>query len=202
MDGAGGAARAATGPASAGAAGRWPFCHLRPERPVPPRHQPQQPPAPLAGTEGAGNHCAQRKADVAGGCRQPAGQRPPWQGHDRRQQARAQVAGRHDQGQVGPFPPELAGQAGRLFGPLGDHRGPNAQAAPVRSAQADGARAVQAVHLLAPRSHGHRDHHQGRQEGSGIGHARGVGHPGRGDQRAPRDAEPCAHAAPSGHPGL
>ena len=35
--------------------------HLRPERPVPPRHQPQQPPAPSAGTEGAGNHRAQRK---------------------------------------------------------------------------------------------------------------------------------------------
>jgi N utilization substance protein A len=29
-----------------------------------------------------------------------------------------------------------------------------------------GAGTVQALHLLAPRSHGHRDHHQGREEGS------------------------------------
>ncbi len=30
-----------------GSAGRRPFCHLRPQRPVPPRHQPQQPSEPL-----------------------------------------------------------------------------------------------------------------------------------------------------------
>jgi DNA-directed RNA polymerase subunit beta' len=52
VDGAGSAARAAAGPASAGAAGRWPLRHVRPERPVPPRHQPQQPSAPPAGAEG------------------------------------------------------------------------------------------------------------------------------------------------------
>jgi DNA-directed RNA polymerase subunit beta' len=46
-------ARVATGPASVGAAGRWPFCHLRLERLVPPRHQPQQPSAPFARTESA-----------------------------------------------------------------------------------------------------------------------------------------------------
>ena len=38
-----GRARAAAGPASAGAAGRWPLRDLRPERPLPSRHQPQQP---------------------------------------------------------------------------------------------------------------------------------------------------------------
>jgi DNA-directed RNA polymerase subunit beta' len=101
-------------------------------------------------------------------------------------------------GKSGPFPPELAGQARGLLRPFRDYRGPNAQAAPVRSAQADGAGAVQALHLLAPRSHGHRDHHQGGQEGSRIRHAGGVGHPGRGHQGAPRDAEPCAYAAPLG----
>jgi len=47
LDGAGSAAGAAAGPAPAGAAGRWPLRHLRPERPVPPRHQPQQPSARL-----------------------------------------------------------------------------------------------------------------------------------------------------------
>ncbi len=56
---------------------------------------------------------------------------------------------RHAQGQAGPLPPEPARQARRLFGPLG-HRGRSgAQAAPVRPAEEDGARAVQAVHLRA-----------------------------------------------------
>ncbi len=63
------------------------------------------------------------------------------------QQAPAEVAGRHDQGQAGPLPPEPAGQARRLLGPFG-HRGrPDAAPAPVRPAEEDGAGAVQAVHL-------------------------------------------------------
>jgi DNA-directed RNA polymerase subunit beta' len=57
--------------------------------------------------------------------------------------------------------------------------GPHAQAAPVRPAQADGAGAVQALHLRPPRGHGHRHHHQGGEEGGRIRHAGGVGHPGR-----------------------
>ena len=57
----------------------------------------------------------------------------------------AEVAVRHAQGQAGPVPPEPARQARRLLRPFG-HRGrPDAQAAPVRPAQADGARAVQAL---------------------------------------------------------
>ena len=59
----------------------------------------------------------------------------------------AEVAGRHDQGQGRPLPPEPAGQARRLLGPFGHRGGPDAEAAPVRPAEADGARAVQAVHL-------------------------------------------------------
>jgi DNA-directed RNA polymerase subunit beta' len=39
--------------------------------------------------------------------------------------------------------------------------------------------------FCASRSHGHCDHHQGGQERSRIRHAGGVGHLGRGDQRAP-----------------
>ncbi len=88
VDGARRAARAAAGPASAGAAGRRPLRDLRPERPVSPRHQPQFAPAPPAGAEGSGDHRAQREADAAGSGRLAAGQRPPWQGHDGRQQAR------------------------------------------------------------------------------------------------------------------
>ena len=69
-------------------------------------------------------------------------------------------------GKSGSLPPEPVGQARRLLGPFGHRRRPDAQAASVRPAQADGARTVQAVHLLAPRSHGHRDDDQGGEEGS------------------------------------
>jgi len=106
----------------------------------------------------------------------------------------------------------IKGKSGRfrqnLLGKRVDYSGrsvitaPDTQTAPVRLAQADGAGTLQAFHLLAPRSHGHRDHDQGCQEGSRIRHARRVGHSGRGHQRAPCDAQPCAYAAPSGHPGV
>ncbi len=66
VDGDDRAACAAAGPAPAGAAGRWPLRDLRPERSVPPRHQPQQPPAPPAGAQCSGHHRAQRKAHAAG----------------------------------------------------------------------------------------------------------------------------------------
>jgi DNA-directed RNA polymerase subunit beta' len=74
------------------------FATSGPERPVPPRHQPQQPSEASARAEGAGNHRPQRKAHAAGSRRLAAGQRPSRQGDDRRQQASAEVAGRHDQG--------------------------------------------------------------------------------------------------------
>ena len=75
-------------------------------------------------------------------------QRPPRPRHHRRQQAPAEVARRHDQGQAGPLPPEPARQARRLFRAVRSSWSvPRAQAAPVRSAQEDGAGAVQAVHL-------------------------------------------------------
>ncbi len=59
----------------------------------------------------------------------------------------------HAEGQAGPVPPEPARQARRLLGPFG-HRGrPDAEAAPVRAAQADGARAVQALRHEAAGRH-------------------------------------------------
>ena len=79
--------------------------------------------------------------------RRAARQRPSRPRDHRHQQAPAQVARRHDQGQAGPLPPEPARQARRLLRPFG-HRGrPDAAPAPVRPAEEDGARAVQAVHL-------------------------------------------------------
>ena len=67
---------------------------------------------------------------------------------------------RHAQGQAGPLPPEPARQARRLLGPFGHRRRPRAQAAPVRPAEEDGARAVQAVHLQQARRARPRHHHQ------------------------------------------
>ncbi len=114
----------------------------------------------------------------------------------------AQVALRHAQGQAGPLPPEPARQARRLLRPLGDRRRSRAQAARLRPAEEDGARAVQAVHLQPARGEGPGRHHQGRQgdgrarRGRGVGFARG-GHP-----RPPGAAQPRADAAPPRHPGL
>ena len=146
------------GTAPAGAARRRPLRHLRPERPLSPRHQPQQPPEAADRAARARHHHPQREADAAGGGRRAVRQRPPRPRHHRRQQAPAEVAVRHAQGQAGPVPPEPARQARRLFRPLGDRRRPGAEAAPVRPAEEDGARAVQAVHLLEARAvrHGHR----------------------------------------------
>ncbi len=80
--------------------------------------------------------------------------------------------------------------------------GPAAQAAPVRSAQADGARAVQAVRDQAPDRPRSLAEHQGRQARRRAHASRGLGR-ARGDHpRASRAAQPCAHAAPSRHPGL
>src|SRR3712207_8119107 len=53
----------------------------------------------------------------------------------RGQQAPAEVALRHAQGQAGAVPPEPARQARGLLGPLGHRDGPGAQAAAVRAAQ-------------------------------------------------------------------
>ncbi len=66
VDGDGSTAGVAAGIASAGAAGRRPFCDFRPERSVSPRDQPQQSSETPARIEGAGNHRAQREAHAAG----------------------------------------------------------------------------------------------------------------------------------------
>ena len=109
---------------------------------------------------------------------------------------------RHAQGQAGPLPSEPARQARRLLGPFGHRRRPRAQAAPVRSAEEDGARAVQAVHLQQARRARLRQHHQVCEEDGGEGAPRGLGHPRGGHQRAPGAPEPRADAPPPRHPGV
>ena len=189
-------------PAPDGAARRWPLRDLRPQRPLPPRDQPQQPAEAAPRPRRARDHHQQREAHAAGGRRRAVRQRPPRPpGHGPRQ-PRAQVALRHAEGQAGPVPPEPARQARRLLGPFGHRRRPAAQAAAVRSAQADGARAVQAVRDEAARRPRVRAEHQ---VGQAHGRARppaGVGRARRGHQGAPGVPEPCANAPPSRHPGL
>ena len=80
--------------------------------------------------------------------------------------------------------------------------GPGVEAAPVRAAEEDGARTVQAVHLLEARTLRPGEHDQGRQAHGREGTARGVGHPRRGDPRAPGLAEPRSDLAPPRHPGV
>ena len=165
------------GAAAAGAARRRPLRHLRPERPLSPRHQPQQPSEAADGAARAGHHHPQREAHAAGGGRCAVRQRPARPRHHRRQQASAEVARRHAEGQAGPLPPEPARQARRLFRPLGDRGRPRAQAASMRPAEEDGARAVQAVHLCAARRQGPCRHGEAGEEAGREGEAGGLGHP-------------------------
>src|SRR5437879_4394969 len=86
--------------------------------------------------------------------------------------------------------------------PVGHRRRARIEAAPVRAAEEDGARAVQAVHLLKARTLRACQHDQGGQAHGREGTPRGVGHPRRGDPRAPGAVEPGAHLAPPRHPGV
>ena len=149
--------------ASAGAAGWRPFRDLRSQRSLSPRHQPQQPLEAPDRIARARHHRAQRKAHAAGSRRRAVRQRPPRPRHHRRQQAAAEVAVRYAEGQAGPLPSEPARQARRLFGPLGHRRRAGTQAASVRAAEEDGARAVQAVHLCEARALRHGLHRSRRR---------------------------------------
>ena len=113
-----------------------------------------------------------------------------------------EVPVRHAEGQAGPVPPEPARQARRLLGPVRDRRRAPAQAAAVRAAQADGARAVQAVRDEAPRRPRVRPEHQVRQADGRARPPAGVGRARRGHQGAPGVPEPGADAAPPRHPGV
>ena len=184
------------GAAPDGAAGRWPLRDLRPERPLPPRHQPEQPAEAAARPRRARDHRQQREADAPGGRRRAVRQRPPRPARDRAGQPPAQVAQRHAQGQAGPLPPEPARQARGLLGPFG-HRGrPRAAHPPVRAAEADGPRAVQAVHHGAARRAQVGAEHQGRQEDGRLDDPRGLGRARGGHPGAPGAAQPRADAPP------
>ena len=106
------------------------------------------------------------------------------------------------QGEAGPVPAEPSGQARRLLGALGRGRRSDAEAASVRVAEEDGVGAVQAVRLRKAAASRSRHDDQGREEAGRAGRSRGLGHPGRGDSRAPGAPQPGAHVAPPRHPGV
>ncbi len=189
-------------PAADGPARRRPLRDLRPERPLPPGDQPQQPAEAAARARRARDHHPQREADAPGGVRRPDRQRPPRPGDRGHRQPSPQEPVRHAQGQAGPLPPEPARQAGRLLGPLGHRRRAGAQALPVRPAQEDGPRAVQAVRHAPARREGLRPQHQERQADRRARPARGLGRPRRGDQGSPGPAQPRPDAPPPGDPGV
>src|SRR6187401_1939533 len=180
----------------------WMILDVIPERPLPPRHQPEQPVEEAHGAEGAGRHHPQRKAHAPGSRGRAVRQRPPRPRAARRQQPSAQVAVRHAEGQAGALPPEPARQARRLLRPFGDRRRSRAEAAPVRPAEEDGARAVQAVHLQQARRARPRRHHQAGQGDGGEAGSRSVGRARRGHPRASRAAQPRADTPPPRHPGV
>ena len=105
-------------------------------------------------------------------------QRPPWPHHHRRQQASAEIAVRHAEGQAGPVPPEPARQARRLFGSFGHRDRSGTETAPVRAAQEDGARTVQAVHLRPARCQGPVDDAEAGEEMGRKGTQGSLGYPG------------------------
>ena len=65
------------GAAADGPARRRALRHLGPQRPLPARHQPQQPPQAAARPRRARDHRQQREADAPGGRRRAVRQRPP-----------------------------------------------------------------------------------------------------------------------------
>ena len=80
--------------------------------------------------------------------------------------------------------------------------GPELKLSPVRPAEEDGARAVQAVHLQPAGGEGAGRHDQGRQGAGGGRGGRGVGRARGGDRGSSGAPEPRADAAPPGHPGV
>ena len=105
-------------------------------------------------------------------------------------------------GKQGQIPPEPAREARRLLGALGHRGGPEPEAAPVRPAEADGPRALQAVHHEPARRAQGRSEHQGGEEDGRVDDPGGLGRARGGHRRASGALEPGADTAPSRHPGV
>src|SRR2546422_725849 len=100
------------------------------------------------------------------------------------------------------LPPEPARQARGLFRALGHRRGSGAEAQPVRFAEKDGARALQAIHLSQARSSGSLHDHQASQgDGRAAGACR-LGHSRGRHPRASGSLEPRSNPSPPRHSGV
>ena len=105
-------------------------------------------------------------------------------------------------GKQGRFRQNLLGKRVDYSGPLGDRRRAEPQAAPVRPAEAHGARALQAVHHEPARRAQGRPEHQGGQEDGRVDDPGGLGRARGGHRRASGAPEPRADAPPSRDPGI
>ena len=105
-------------------------------------------------------------------------------------------------GKQGRFRQNLLGKRVDYSGRSVIVAGPEPAPAPVRPAEAHGARAVQAVHHGPARRAQVGPEHQGRQEDGRLDDPRGLGRPRGGHQGPSGAAQPRAHAPPPGPPGL
>ena len=191
-------------PAPDGAAGRRSLRDLRPERPLSPRDQPQQPPQAAAGAGRARDHRPQREAHAAGGGRRADRQRPARpRGRGYRQPPAEEPVSDMLKGKQGRFRQNLLGKRVDYSGRSVIVVGPELEAPPVRSAQEDGAGAVQAVrHAPALVDKGFAHNIKSAKRIVERVAPRGLGRARRGHQGPPGAAQPRADAAPPGHPGL
>jgi DNA-directed RNA polymerase subunit beta' len=87
------------------------FASFRPERPVPPRHQPQQPSQAAARPRCSRDHRQQREAHAPGGRGCPLRQRPPWPSrHGHRQDRALKSLSESLKGKQGRFRQNLLGK--------------------------------------------------------------------------------------------
>ena len=105
-------------------------------------------------------------------------------------------------GKQGRFRQNLLGKRVDYSGRSVIVAGPSLQAPPVRTAEADGPRAVQAVHHGSARRAQGGAEHQGRQEDGRLDDPRGLGRARGGHPGAPGAAEPRSDAAPPRPAGL
>ena len=105
-------------------------------------------------------------------------------------------------GKQGRFRQNLLGKRVDYSGRSVIVAGPEAEAAPVRPAEAHGARALQAVHHEPARRAQVGAEHQGGEEVRRLDDARGLGRARGGHRRASGAPEPRADAAPPRHPGV
>jgi DNA-directed RNA polymerase subunit beta' len=105
-------------------------------------------------------------------------------------------------GKQGRFRQNLLGKRVDYSGTFGDRGRPRTQAASVRTAEEDGARIVQAVHLSPARANRKLHHHQASQRNGGAAGPDRLGHSGRSHQRPSGHVEPRAYAPSPGHSGV